>query len=91
MIVSVGAHSFTIVKDKLMYCLPAKYPTQVVDYLAFYQLSPISAVSHYGKVSEIISNTQYSNFFGDKPVWIKKRQKYKMLSIRVVEKTAFCN
>ena len=71
MIVSVGDDSFALAKSKLLYVVPTSYGTKSVEYLAFYRLKPISAVTHYGKLSKIESNVQYSAYFKEKPRWIK--------------------
>ena len=72
MIVAVSAPSFSLAKQRLLYANPVDYRTKNVDYLAFYRLKPISAVTHYGKISEIESNVHHSKFFETMPFWMKK-------------------
>ena len=72
MIVAISEASFGLVKHKLLYANPIGYHTKNADYLAFYRLKPISAVTHYGKVSEIESNVHYSKFFKTMPFWMKR-------------------
>jgi hypothetical protein len=71
MIVSVGDESFTLAKDRLLYVVPISYGTKNVEYLAFYRLKPISAITHYGKLLKIESNVHYSVYFEEKPRWMK--------------------
>jgi hypothetical protein len=70
MIVSVGDDSFALAKSKL-YVVPTSHGTKNVEYLAFYRLKPISAITHYGKISKIDSNVHYSEYFKEKPRWIR--------------------
>ena len=86
MVVSVSADSFNSVKNKLIYCLPSDSPTKFADYLAFYQVKPISAISHYGKIAEIVSSAHYSNFFKDSPDWIKNNQIVKCYRLEWLKK-----
>lgn len=71
-IVAVSKHSFSLVEQRLLYANPMEYGTKSVDYLAFYRLTPISAITHYGKVSEIESDVHYSKYFKRKPFWMKR-------------------
>ena len=72
MIVAVSEPSFNLVEQKLLYANPMDYSTKSADYLAFYRLKPISAVTHYGRVSEIESNVHYSKYFSTMPFWMKR-------------------
>lgn len=71
-IVAVSKSSFRYVKESLLYANPVDYHMKSVDYLAFYRLKPVSAVTHYGEVSEIESNVHYSRYFRRKPLWLKR-------------------
>ncbi|MEM3665688.1 MAG: hypothetical protein QW222_01245 [Candidatus Bathyarchaeia archaeon] len=71
MIVSVGDASFALARSKLLYVVPTSYGTKNVEYLAFYRLKPISAITHYGKLSKIESNVHYSAYLKEKPRWMK--------------------
>lgn len=72
-IVAVSELSFSLVKQKLFYANPMEYGTRSVDYLAFYSLKPISAITHYGKVAEIESNVYYPEYFRTTPHWMKRK------------------
>jgi hypothetical protein len=71
MIVSIKDDSFKLIEHKLLYCNPMSYGTKNADYLALYRPKPISAVTHYGKVSKIESNVRYSVYYKEKPYWMK--------------------
>jgi hypothetical protein len=71
MIVSVTENSFKSIAQRLQYCKPITNATKLVDYLAFYRARPLSAVTHYGKVSRIEKNVHYLAHYREKPGWMK--------------------
>jgi hypothetical protein len=71
MIVATRDASFKIIEHNLLYCNPMSYGTKTVEYLALYRPKPISAITHYGKVSKIESNVHYSKYYKQRPYWMK--------------------
>jgi len=71
MIVSVTEGSFKSTVQTSRYCSPMTRATRLVSYLAFYRSKPLSAVTHYGKVSRVEKNVHYSAYFREKPCWMK--------------------
>lgn len=49
-IVGVGDHAFKVASEKGIYAFPDSYNRKIQDYIAFYQTSPVSAVTHYAKI-----------------------------------------
>ncbi len=56
-VVTVDKYSFEWLMDNLKYSFPGcPEERKIMDYMAFYRTKPVSAVTHYGEVREVIKN-----------------------------------
>jgi len=56
---SVDEYSFKYLKENLEYAFPGRPDDRKTwDYTAFYRTKPVSAVTHYGKIREVIQDAE---------------------------------
>lgn len=70
-IVAVEEYSFNYLLENKEYNYPISQNKEILEYIAFYRVAPISAITHYGKVKEKIENAEVEGqyrvmTFGDK-------------------------
>ena len=69
-VVALGEYSFNYLKDELEYAFPGDN-RKLFDYLAVYRTNPVSAITHYCKIKEVVKDAEVDGKyrlmnFGDK-------------------------
>jgi len=59
-VVSLEDFSFDHLKLNLEYSFPANRSRKLWDYLAIYRIRPVSAITHYARIDEVIEDAEVS-------------------------------
>ena len=72
MIVPVKPWAFSKAIEERVYTCPTRYGARDVAYLAFYRVSPISAITHIARVSKTRDKVPFDEVYGSERVPIRK-------------------
>lgn len=84
-VVSVDDYSIKRAKEDDFYACPSSYGRGRGKYIAFYEKSPVSAITHYAKIEEIIEETSDFLSTQDELMMIPNSEKATVIKIGEVK------